>query len=71
MVKVLDQDIAHIVRVMRPSLCGDLGDPIPPAEYWRRRFCRLLDLGHLTNGQLCSIVDLLWQLDQFGAEQRV
>jgi hypothetical protein len=71
MVTLLDQDIAHIVRVMRPSLSGDLSGPILPAEYWRRRLYRLLDSRHLTKVQLCSIDDLLRQLDQFNAEQRV
>lgn len=69
MLTFLDQEIAHIARVMQPSLEGDLGGPILPAEYWRLRLCQLLDSHHLTKGQLCSIDDLLLQLDQFDAEQ--
>ncbi|MFM0665801.1 hypothetical protein [Paraburkholderia sediminicola] len=63
-----DQDIAHIRRVMRPSLHGDLGGPILPAAYWRKRLCQLLDTGNLSHAQLCSVDSLLLQLDQFEAE---
>ncbi|OAJ51720.1 hypothetical protein A6V36_36860 [Paraburkholderia ginsengiterrae] len=65
-----DQDIAHIARVMAPSLEGDLGGPILPAEYWRGRLHRLLDATHLTRGQLCALDSLLLQLDDFEARSR-
>lgn len=45
---LIDRDIAHIGRVMRPSLHGDLGGPILPATYWRKRLYQLLDSGHLS-----------------------
>jgi hypothetical protein len=61
---LIDQDIAHIARVMRPSMHGDLGGAILPATYWRKRLFELLDAEHLTNSQLCSIDDLLLQLDE-------
>jgi hypothetical protein len=64
MLTLIDQDIAHIARVMRPSLCGDLGGPILPTTYWRKRLYKLLDSHHVTKTQLCSIDDLLLQLDQ-------
>lgn len=67
---LIDEDIAHIECVMRPSLCGFEGGPILPAEYWRRRLHRLLDSYHLTKVQLCSIDSLLLQLDRFDAEHR-
>ncbi len=60
---LIDQDIAHIARVMRPSMHGDLGGAILPADYWRRRLFELLEAEHLTNSQLCAIDDLLLQLD--------
>jgi hypothetical protein len=69
MLTLLDHEIAHIVRVMGPSLREDLGGPILPARYWRERLYRLLDSGHLTKAQLCSIDELLLELDQFEAEQ--
>src|SRR5258705_4181696 len=37
MMTLIDQDIAHITRVMQPSLHGDLGGPILPPSYWRER----------------------------------
>lgn len=69
MLTFLDREIAHIGRVMQPSLQGDLGGPILPSGYWRLRLCHLLDSGHLTKIQLCSIDELLLQLDQFDAGQ--
>jgi hypothetical protein len=63
MVTLIDQDIAHIMRVMRLSLCQDHGDPILPVTYWRRRLYRLLDSAHLTKAQFCAVDNLLVQLD--------
>jgi hypothetical protein len=65
MMTLIDQDIAHITRVMRPSLHGDLGGPILPPAYWRKRLHRLLDAEHLSKAQLCLIDSLLLQLDEF------
>lgn len=65
---LVDRDIAHITRVMRPSLHGDLGGPILPAAYWRKRLYQLLDSGSLSHGQLCTVDSLLLQLDQYEAE---
>ncbi|SEA54857.1 hypothetical protein [Paraburkholderia sartisoli] len=65
MMTLIDQDIAHITRVMRPSLHGDLGGPILPPAYWRKRLYRLLDTEHLSKAQLCSIDSLLLQLEEF------
>ena len=64
MLTLIDQDIAHIKRVMKPSLCGDFGGPILPPEYWRKRLFGLLEAHHVTKTQLCSIDDLLLQLDE-------
>jgi len=63
MSSLIDQDIAHIRRVMPLSLSGDLGGPILPASYWRRRLHRLLDTGHVNKGQLADIDSLLIQVD--------
>ncbi|CAG4888517.1 hypothetical protein [Paraburkholderia saeva] len=62
---LIDQDIAHIARVMRPALQGDLGGPILPASYWRQRLHTLLDADFLTKGQLRAIDSLLLQLEHF------
>ncbi|MDR3101387.1 MAG: hypothetical protein LBV73_30520 [Paraburkholderia sp.] len=63
MSSLLDQDIAHIRRVMPLSLSGDLAGPILPASYWRKRLHRLLDTGHVNKGQLADIDSLLIQID--------
>ncbi|MFC4707938.1 hypothetical protein ACFPAA_30505 [Paraburkholderia caffeinitolerans] len=59
---LLDQDIAHIRRVMPLSLSGDLGGPILSPSYWRTRLHRLLDTGHVNKGQLADIDSLLLQI---------
>jgi hypothetical protein len=64
MLTLIDQDIAHITRVMKASVCGDSGGPILPPDYWRKRLFKLLDAHHVTKPQLCSIDDLLLQLDE-------
>ena len=63
MSNLIDQDIAHIRRVMPLSLAGDFGGPILPARYWRQRLHRLLDTGLVNKGQLCEIDSLLLILD--------
>src|ERR1700744_1953644 len=65
---LIDGDIAHIARVMRTSLHGDLAGPILPPTYWRKRLHALLDTGHLSHAQLCTVDSLLLQIDQFEAQ---
>jgi hypothetical protein len=67
-IALIDHDIAHISRVMRVALHGDLGGPILPVAYWRNRLYQLLDSGNLSHPQLCAIDSLLLQLAQFEAE---
>jgi len=62
---LLDQEIAHIRRVMPQSLTGDLGGPILPPSYWRRRLHQLLDSGRVGTAQLGDIDSLLLQIDEF------
>jgi hypothetical protein len=65
---LIDQDIAHIRRVMLPSLHGDLAGPILPPHYWRDRLNRLLDASHLSHAQLRNVDSLLLQLDEFDTQ---
>ena len=65
MMTLMDMDIAHITRVMLPSLHGDLGGPILPSSYWRKRLYQLLESEHLSKAQLCALDSLLLQLDEF------
>ncbi|TAM07510.1 MAG: hypothetical protein EPN70_02755 [Paraburkholderia sp.] len=71
MSNLIDQDIAHIRRVVPLALNGDLAGPIFPARYWRQRLFRLLDTGLVSKGQLSEIDSLLALLDQYerGATQ--
>jgi hypothetical protein len=69
MIALIDQDIAHISRIMRPSLIGDLGGAILPSAYWRERLHRLLDSAYLTQYQLHAIDDLLIELNAFERQQ--
>lgn len=65
-----DEEIAHIARVMVPSLTGNFDGSILQAEYWRGRLYKLLDSTHLTRAQLCALDSLLLQLDKFEAKGR-
>lgn len=64
MSSLIDQDIAHIRRVMPLALTGDLAGPVLPSYYWRQRLHRLLDTGHVNKGQLGQIDSLLRALDE-------
>lgn len=66
---LIDQDIAHIARIMRPSLYGDASGPVLPASYWRNRLHHLLDAWHVTKAQLCVIDRLLLELDHYDRDQ--
>jgi len=61
---LIDQDLAHIARVMPVSLRGDFGGPILPVVYWRKRLHALFDVGHLSHAQFCKVDSLLLQLDR-------
>ncbi|WP_287198376.1 hypothetical protein [Paraburkholderia sp.] len=65
MVTLIDHDIAHIARIMRPSLHGNAGGPILPTSYWRNRLHHLLDAWHVTKAQLRTIDSLLLELDHY------
>ena len=61
---LIDQDIAHIGRVMRLSSYSELGDPHLSTHYWRQRLNALLDYDHLTQAQLRAVDGLLLELDE-------
>jgi hypothetical protein len=67
---LIDQDIAHIARLLRPSLTGDLGGALLSSKHWRRRLHQLLDSQSLTKAQLCAIDSLLLELDEFDSGGR-
>jgi hypothetical protein len=61
----VEQEIAHIARVMPQSLAGDFEEAVMGPEYWRRRLHALLKQNHLTHVQLVTVDTLLRQLDGF------
>jgi hypothetical protein len=63
----VEQEIAHIARVMPPSLAGDFEMPVMGVAYWRKRLHTLLKQNHLTHVQLSTVDTLLRQLDGFEA----
>jgi hypothetical protein len=64
---LIDREIAHITRVMCPSLTGDLAGAILSSSYWRKRLFELLNAPVLNKAQLCAIDSLLLELDEFDA----
>jgi hypothetical protein len=66
----VEQEIAHIARVMPPSLAGDFEMPVMGVAYWRKRLYTLLRQNHLTHVQLGTVDTLLRQLDGFEARGR-
>lgn len=63
----VEQEIAHIARVMPLSLAGDFEEPVMGVDYWRKRLHTLLKQNHLTHVQLATVDTLLRQLDGFEA----
>lgn len=63
----VEREIAHVARVMSPSLVGGARGPILSAQYWRGRLHRLLDAPHLTRGEFCALDSLLLQLGEYEA----
>lgn len=65
----MDEDIAHVARVMAPSLRAFRGEPVLPPAYWRKRLQRIQDEFPLTELQTFQIERLLGELDRFEAER--
>jgi hypothetical protein len=67
----MDDDIAHVARVMVPSLKAFRGQPVIPPDYWRRRLQRIQEEFPLTQMQSFQIKDLLGELDRFEAARNL
>jgi hypothetical protein len=65
----MDEDIAHVARVMAPSLRAFRGEPVLQPAYWRKRLQRIQDAFPLTQLQTFQIERLLGELDRFEAER--
>ncbi|MBN3813378.1 hypothetical protein G3N97_30375 [Paraburkholderia sp. Ac-20347] len=66
-VKFIDQEIAHIMRVMVPSLLTEGAIPILSFEYWHQRLSNLLDTAQLSHAQFRTIDSLMTQLERLQA----
>ncbi|MBB3255988.1 hypothetical protein F4827_000814 [Paraburkholderia bannensis] len=67
----IDQEIAHIMRVMVPSLLIDGTVPILSVEYWHRRLSNLLDSAQLSQTQFRTIDSLMTQLERLQLKARL
>lgn len=64
----MDEDIAHVARVMVPSLSAFGGEPVLQPAYWRKRLERIQNKFRLTDMQTLKIEHLLRDLDRFETE---
>jgi hypothetical protein len=62
--RLIDQEIAHITRVMIPSLQTASGVPILTPDYWYRRLSNLLDSTQLSPAQFHTIDALMNQIER-------
>lgn len=62
---LIDREIAHLIRVMMPSLVGGPNGAILPPQYWRWRLHKLIDAPRVTRAQLRALDSLLLQLGAF------
>ncbi|WP_245004645.1 hypothetical protein [Paraburkholderia sacchari] len=65
--KFIDQEIAHVMRVMVPTLLSDSTVPILSFDYWHKRLSNLLDMAHLTHAQFRTVDSLMTQLEHLQA----
>lgn len=68
--RFIDEGIAHIARVMKPALYGEVVGFYLSSDYWRQRLYRILDTTHLNNAQLRAVDSLLLELDEFDRSTR-
>jgi hypothetical protein len=68
--RLIDQEIAHITRVMIPSLETTSGVPILTPDYWYRRLSNLLDSAQLSHAQFHTIDALMNQIERILAGGR-
>ncbi|MFP6560597.1 hypothetical protein WJ542_20175 [Paraburkholderia sp. B3] len=62
--RLIDQEIAHITRIMIPSLETASGVPILTPDYWHRRLSNLLDTAQLSHAQFRTIDALMNQIER-------
>lgn len=67
LMKLIDQEIAHITRIMMPSLQTASGVPILTPGYWHQRLSDLLDTNQLSHDQFCTVDALMIQIERIQA----
>ncbi|CAB3781024.1 hypothetical protein LMG28688_01167 [Paraburkholderia caffeinitolerans] len=65
--KFIDQEIAHIMRVMVPTLLLEGTVPILSFDYWHKRLSNLLDTAQLSHAQFRTVDSLMTQLERLQA----
>jgi hypothetical protein len=68
-VKFIDQELAHIMRVMVPSLLAEGAVPILSSAYWHKRLSNLLDTAQLSHAQFRTVDSLMTQLERLQAQR--
>jgi hypothetical protein len=63
----IDQEIAHIARVMMPSLQTASGIPVLSPDYWHKRLLNLLDNACLSRSQFYTVDRLMVQIERVQA----
>jgi hypothetical protein len=58
---IVEREITHVGQVMRASVLS-CAPKLTLVDYWRRRIMGLLEVDGLTHVQLCSLRDLLREL---------
>ena len=61
--KFIDEEIAHIMRVMAPSLSAGKTPAVFSFDYWYKRLSALLDSTQLTQAQFRTIDALMIELE--------
>ncbi|RFU46159.1 hypothetical protein [Paraburkholderia sp. DHOC27] len=69
--RLIDEGIAHIARIMKPALYGEVVGLYLTSDYWRSRLYQILDNAHLNNAQLRAVDGLLLELDEFDRRAKV
>ncbi|MCX5542912.1 hypothetical protein M3A49_26060 [Paraburkholderia sp. CNPSo 3076] len=61
--RFIDDEIAHITRVMAPSLSAGTTPAVFSFDYWYARLCALLDLAQITPSQFRTVDALMVELE--------
>jgi hypothetical protein len=66
--RLIDQEIAHVARVMTASLHKASTNLILTPEYWHKRLSDLLDTAQLSQSQFRTVDTLMSQIERMLAD---